>query len=307
MTELTRRSFLKLSARLSVLMGMGGAAVPRMVEAMEELASGGAPVLWLQGQCCSGCSVSLLDSESLTPFRLLTRHIHLGFHQTLSATTGQQAVDTVNGMIAQGGYLLVVEGSVPAGMPRAALFGEETFSSQLSRAARQARATLAVGTCAAFGGIPAAENNPTGALSVPAFLKSQGIESPLVRVPGCPFHPDWFVGTLVHLLKFGMPPLDDLGRPKAYYSKSMHDQCPRFADYERERFAQTFGEEGCLFKLGCLGPITRTDCNIRPWNGGAGSCIRAGAPCIGCGEKEFAAKAQFPFLTKSRAREGLES
>jgi hydrogenase small subunit len=296
----SRRSFLQLSARLSVLMGLGASAVPRVAEALEELAQGSAPVLWLQGQCCTGCSVSLLNAEPLTPLKLLTKYISLGFHQTLASATGHQAVDTVNRMIAQGGYVLIVEGSVPAKMPRACMFGEEPFSTQLSRAARNAKAILALGSCAAFGGIPAAENNPTGATSVPAFLKSQGINPATILIPGCPSHPDWLVGTVVHLLKFGLPPLDALGRPKEYFSRSMHDQCPRFADYERERFARTFGEEGCLFKLGCLGPITKTDCNIRPWNGGKGSCIRSGAPCIGCGGEEFAAKTDFPFLTKNR-------
>jgi hydrogenase small subunit len=307
MNELSRRSFLQLSARLSALMGLSACAIPRIAEALEDIAQGTAPVLWLQGQCCSGCSVSLLDAESLTPGKLLTRYINLGFHQTLSSATGHQAVETVNKIIAQGGYVLIVEGAVPAKMPQACMFGEETFSSQLARAARNAKAVLAVGTCAAFGGIPAAENNPTGAIGVPPYLKSQGINTATILVPGCPFHPDWLIGTVVHLLKFGMPPVDALGRPKAYFTKSMHDQCPRFADYERERFAKTFGEEGCLFKLGCLGPITKTDCNIRPWNGGTSSCIRAGAPCIGCGEQDFAAKASFPFLTKNRAARSTET
>ena len=85
MNQLTRRSFLELSARLAALMGLAGCAVPRVAEAFEEIAHGLAPVLWLQGQCCSGCSVSLLNSESLTPGNLLTRYIALGFHQTLSA------------------------------------------------------------------------------------------------------------------------------------------------------------------------------------------------------------------------------
>jgi hydrogenase small subunit len=307
MNSINRRSFLALSARLSVLMGLSAGAVPRIAEALQELAQGTAPVLWLQGQCCSGCSVSLLDAESLTPYKLLTQYISLGFHQTLSSATGHQAVETVNKIIAQGGYVLIVEGAVPAKMPKACMFGEETFGSQLARAARNAKAVLAVGTCAAFGGIPAAGNNPTGAVSVPVYLKSQGVGTATVLIPGCPFHPDWFVGTVVHLLKFGMPPLDSLGRPMAYFSKSMHDQCPRFADYEREHFARTFAEDGCLFKLGCLGPITKTDCNIRPWNGGTSSCIRAGAPCIGCGEQTFAADPAFPFLTKARAAEGKES
>jgi hydrogenase small subunit len=81
----------------------------------------------------------------------------------------------------------------------------------------------------------------------------------------------------------------------------MHEQCPRFNDYEREHFARTYGEDGCFFKLGCAGPITNTDCNIRGWNGGVNSCIRAGAPCVGCGGENFCAKAGYPLITKESA------
>ncbi len=283
------------------MLGLGVSAIPRLAEAVEELSQGLASVLWLQGQSCSGCSVSLLDSESVTPFKLLTRYISLGFHQTLSAATGNQAADVVNKIISQGGYILVVEGAVPAQMPQACMFGDEPFADQLVRAARQAKIILTAGTCSSFGGIPAAENNPTGAISVPAYLKNRGLDMPIIRVPGCPIHPDWLVGTIAHVLKFGLPPVDGLGRPLAFYSKSMHEQCPRFNHYESENFARTFGEEGCLFKLGCAGPITYTDCNIRGWNGGVNSCIRAGAPCIGCGGENFCAKADYPIVTKERA------
>jgi hydrogenase small subunit len=301
MDAINRRSFLQLSARLSVLMGLGATAIPRIAEALEDLSQGLAPVLWLQGQSCSGCSVSLLDSEAVAPVKLLTRYISLGFHQTLSAATGGQAVAVVNKIISQGGYILIVEGAVPAQMPLACTFGGEPFAEQLARAARSAKVVLTVGTCSSYGGVPAAENNPTGAVNVPAFLKSRGLNPAVIRLPGCPVHPDWLVGTVVHALKFGLPPMDGLGRPLAYFSKSMHEQCPLFNDYERGHFARTFGEDGCLFKLGCAGPITNTDCNIRGWNGGVNSCIRAGAPCIGCGGENFAAKAAFPFITKGRA------
>ena len=305
MDSISRRSFLENSARLSVLLGLGASAIPRVAEALEELSQGLAPVLWLQGQCCSGCSVSLLDSESVTPYKLLTRYISLGFHQTLSAATGNQAVEAVNKIANQGGYILIVEGTVPDKMPLACMFGEEPFAEQLARTARNAKAVLAVGTCSCYGGVPAAENNSTGAIAVPAFLKGRGINVPVIRVPGCPIHPDWLVGTVVHTLKFGLPPMDGLGRPLAYFSKSMHEQCPRFNHYELQNFAKTFGEEGCLFKLGCAGPITYTDCNIRSWNGGVNSCIRAGAPCIGCGGENFCAKAAYPFITKERAAQGM--
>jgi len=303
MNTLNRRSFLELSTKLCAVMGLAASAIPRLAEAAEELASGNAPVLWLQGQSCSGCSISLLDAEAISPVQLITRYINLSFHQTLSTTTGQQAVETVNKIISAGGYILIVEGAVPAGMPKACTFGGEAFGEQLIRAAQKAKAVIAVGSCAAFGGIPGAENNPTGAVSVPQYLKDQHISTPTILTPGCPCHPDWLLGTVTYLLKLGMPPLDELGRPKAFYSRLVHDQCPRFADYERERFARTFGDEGCLFKLGCLGPITHTDCSVRPWNSGVNSCIRAGAPCIGCGGEQFAARAGMAFITKKRAAE----
>ena len=186
-------------------------------------------------------------------------------------------------------------------MPKACMFGNEPFGTQLIRAAKAAKAVLAVGACATFGGVPWAENNPTGAVSAAQYLKDHGVGTPTILIPGCPCHPDWLLGTLTHVLKLGIPPLDALGRPKAFFSRLMHDQCARFADYEREKFAKTFGEEGCLFKLGCLGPITHTDCALRNWNSGVNSCIRAGAPCIGCGGEQFAAKADMPFITKRRA------
>ena len=303
MNNLNRRSFLELSAKLCAVMGLGASAIPRLAAAAEELASGNAPVMWLQGQCCSGCSVALLDAESISPVKLLTQYINLSFHQTLSTATGQQAVDTVNKIIAAGGYILIVEGAVPAGMPKACEFGGEAFGAQLLRAAKSAKAVVALGTCAAFGGIPAAENNPTGSVSAVQYLKDQGVSTPVILTPGCPCHPDWLLGTVTYVLKMGIPPLDSMGRPKAFYSRLIHERCERFADYEREKFAKTFGDEGCLFKLGCLGPITHTDCAVRPWNGGVNSCIRAGAPCIGCGGEQFAAKASLPFITKNRAAE----
>ncbi len=299
MEPLTRRSFLTLSLRLTALMGLGASSVSAMAETLERVVRGRAPTLWLQGQCCSGCSVSLLDSEPLGPDQLLTRHLALAFHQTLSGATGRQAVDTVNRAIAAGGFILVVEGSVPAAMPHACLFGEEAFADQLTRAARAAKAVVAVGTCATSGGIPAAEGNATGATSIPAFLKHAGIQVPCIAIPGCPAHPDWIVGTIAHVLQFGIPALDELGRPKAFFGKLVHDQCPRFADYERENFAKKFGDDGCLFRLGCAGPLTKADCNLRQWNGGTNTCIKAGAPCIGCAWEGFAAKRDFPFYLKN--------
>ncbi|RJP30893.1 MAG: hypothetical protein C4527_08710 [Candidatus Omnitrophota bacterium] len=307
MSQIDRREFLRYGVRLAALMGMGRAALPQLAEGLEQLTSGTAPVLWLQGQSCSGCSVSLLNSDEPGPVTVLTQYISLLFHSTLSTATGEVGMNIVHRAIEEGGYYLVVEGSMSAGMPEACLMGHEPITRLVSRAAQKAKAVIAIGACAAFGGIPAAENNPTGAMSVPDFLQREGVSKPTIRLPGCPCHPDWLVGTLVHVLKFGLPPLDTLGRPQMFYNRLIHDQCPRFADYERENFARTFSDEGCLFLLGCQGPLTQADCTLRHWNSRVNTCIKANAPCIGCASEDFALHSSFAFYPKDELLSAKES
>lgn len=298
MAHPTRREFLALGLRLAGALGLASTAVPGMAEALETLSKKGIPLLWLQGLGCAGCTVSLLDSDPPAALDVLTDSISLLFHPTLSASTGAAAVKRVRSVIERGGFTLVVEGSIPEGMPEACMLGGEPVSEWVLRAARKADAVAAAGTCASFGGIPAAEGNSVGAVSVPDFLRAAGVSTPLVRVPGCPPHPDWLLGSLVYLNRFGVPGLDEKDRPRAYYARLVHDRCPRFADYERERYAKHFGDEGCLFELGCQGPTTRADCGVRPWNSGVNTCIRAGAPCIGCAAEDFASRKGFPFFIK---------
>ncbi|MFO7886214.1 MAG: hydrogenase small subunit [Desulfobacteraceae bacterium] len=299
MVKLTRRDFIKQSAGLAAMMGLGAMAVPDIARAMQTLTSGHPPVLWIQGQSCSGCSVSLLNTENPGPAQLLLRYISLVSHQTLSTATGDVFLDTMNKTIEKGNYYLVVEGSLPAGMPEACMMNHEPVTDIVARAAVKSKALITLGTCASFGGIPAAEGNPTGAVSVPDYLKANHIQKEFIRLPGCPAHPDWLVGTLVHLLGFGMPKLDEQQRPRMFYKQLVHDQCPRFADYERENFALKPGDPGCLFKLGCCGPITYADCNIRQWNSGTSSCIQAGAPCTGCASEHYMADKEFSLFRKN--------
>ena len=228
MSDITRRKFLELSVKLSVITGLGSMAVPRIAEALGELSAGQAPVLWLQGQSCSGCSVSLLNSDHPDPVTLLTAYISLRFHATLSTSTGDVSMAVINQSIAKGGYFLAVEGSIPTSMPEACMVGHETFEKQVSRAAKNANAVIAVGGCASFGGIPAAENNPTGAQSVPAFLKKEKIDKPVIAIPGCPVHPDWLVGTLVHVLKFGIPGPGRKSPPEDVLRKAPSRPVPSF-------------------------------------------------------------------------------
>lgn len=143
-------------------MALGPAAAGEIAQAVEQIAAGRAPVLWLQGQSCSGCSVSLLDSDQPGAGQVLTQYISLKFHATLSTATGQTAMDVLNATVKRGDYILAVEGAIPVGMPEACEVGGESMIAQVIRAAGGAKAVLAVGTCAACGGIPAAEGRPRG-------------------------------------------------------------------------------------------------------------------------------------------------
>ncbi|MBF0499204.1 MAG: hydrogenase small subunit [Candidatus Riflebacteria bacterium] len=299
MSGVTRREFLGYCARLAAIMGLAPTMTPDVVAAVEALAASQPRVLWLQGLSCSGCSVSLLNSAPTNVAEVITRYISLKFHSTLSATTGEACGDIVKKMIDTGGFFLVVEGSLPKGMREACKMSGAFMNDTVAAAAHSAAAIVTVGTCASFGGIPAAANNPTGAIGVPAFLKGLGETKPIVSLPGCPCHPDWLVGTLVAIIRSGLGKLDldEQGRPKMFYGHTIHEQCPRFADYERERFAKKFGEEGCLFQLGCQGPRTYADCTTRQWNGGTNTCIKAGAPCISCASPMFARNEKMPFYT----------
>ncbi|WP_025324286.1 hydrogenase small subunit [Deferrisoma camini] len=298
----TRREFLRDAAMLAAGLGLGSGSVPRLARALEGLAARRPGLVWLQGQSCSGCSVSLLNGERPGPAELLTRYFSVWFHPTLSAATGDEALAAVDRAVNAGGYLLAVEGAMPLGMPRACTVGDEPIASLVSRAAARARAVLAVGTCASFGGIPAAAANPTGAAPVSEVLARAGVSVPHLNVPGCPAHPHWIVGTAVLVLHKNDITVDEEHRPTAFFGRPVHDQCPHFARYERQEFARTPGEDGCLFKLGCQGALTHADCPWRGWNGGTNWCVRGRAPCTGCARPGFARDPAYPFFRLNEGR-----
>ncbi len=262
------------------------------------------PVVWLQTAACTGCSVSLLNAASPTVKNLLIDqvvpgvHVNLRFHATIMAGAGEPVIEVLEETAKEkpGGYVLVVEGAIPtaSGAVYGAI-GERdgkpvTMEERVVEMARDALAVLAVGTCASFGGIPAAAPNPTGCKPVSKILESNGVSKPLVNIPGCPPHPDWFVGTVASIILNGLPKAEDLDdnlRPLAFYGKLIHENCPRRAYFDEGKFAKKPGDEGCLYELGCKGPITYADCPLRRWNNGTNWVIGAGAPCNGCTQPEF--------------------
>jgi hydrogenase small subunit len=188
-----------------------------------------------------------------------------------------------------GKYILVVDGSIPTGNPGYSTIAGVSNQDMLMEAAKGAAAIVSVGTCAAFGGIPHANPNPTGAVSVSDLVKDKDI----INVPGCPPIPVVITGVLTHFLTFGtIPELDALGRPMAFYGQSIHDRCYRRPFYDKGLFAETFDDEGakkgwCLYKLGCKGPTTYNACATTKWNEGTSFPIEAGHPCLGCSEPDF--------------------
>jgi len=279
------------------------------------------PVIWLQTSTCSGCSVSVLNSVNPSVKNLLIdqvipgKHVNLRFQSTIMAGTGEAAIDILEETqeAEKGGYILVVEGSVPtANGGIYGTLGERgdepvTMLERVQSLAKDALAVVSLGTCAAFGGIFGAKPNPTGCKGVKSVLDEAGIETPIVNVPGCPPHPDWFIGTVANVLLFGLPSadeVDDVLRPKAFYGELIHDNCPRRAYFDVGKFAKKLSDPGCLYELGCKGPVSYADCPIRQWNDGKNWCIKAGSPCLACVEPEFPDVVS-PFYKKTTAESTL--
>lgn len=261
------------------------------------------PVIWLQGAGCSGCSISVLNAvspriQNLLLDELVPGHqLNLMFHATIMAGQGEPVIEVLKDTEKnrKGSYILVVEGAIPTAEGGAyGSIGERsgkhlTVQQSVEELGKNAMLAIALGTCAAYGGIPAAKPNPTACKPVMTVFDEKGIETPVVNIPGCPVHPDWFVGTISVILFSGAQALDldQLGRPRLFFGQLIHENCPRRADFDKGKFAQKLGEPGCLYKLGCKGHYTYADCPVRQWNNGVSWCVKAGSPCLGCVEPEF--------------------
>jgi hydrogenase small subunit len=285
---ISRRSFLKFCGLLASSMALAPAMIPKIAAALEQAKR--PSVIWLSFQECTGCTESLTRSHSPSIEGLIFDAISLDYHHTLQAASGYGAEEArAEAMKAHyGKYVLVVDGSIPLGNPGYSTIAGISNLEMLKEAAAGAAAIIAVGTCAAFGGLPKANPNPTGAVSVSDLIK----DKPIINVSGCPPIPVVITGVIAHFLTFGLPALDGYGRPKAFYGQNIHDRCYRRPFYDRGLFAETFDDEGakagwCLYKLGCKGPVTYNACATTKWNEGTSFPIESGHGCIGCSEPNF--------------------
>ena len=285
----SRRDFLKFCGMIAAAAGMPGSArlVAEILQNKTRL-----PVIWLEFQDCAGCTEAFTRSGSPSFTELVLNKISIDYHETLFAAAGIQAERNKDEMMKKyaGRYLLVVEGSIPAAAGGAyCTIAGKTALSIFREAAAGAKAIVATGTCACFGGIPKAAPNPTGAKGIGEL--NPGI--PLVNIPGCPAIPEAFTGTLAHYLIFGaLPELDERKRPKAFYGETIHDRCLRRRHYDAGNFVVAFDDEGarkgwCLYGLGCKGPTTRNACPTLKWSGGLSFPVQSGHPCLGCSQPGF--------------------
>jgi len=286
---MSRRAFLQACGAIAASLALPSGSGRVIARALERTPR--PSVIWLSFQECTGCTESLTRAHAPTVESLLFDMISLDYHHTLQAAAGAAAEEARREAMAanRGRYLLIVDGSLPVGHPSYSTIGGVSNLAMLKEAAAGAAAVIAMGSCAAFGGLPGATPNPTGAAPVSEIVKDR----PLVAIPGCPPIPAVIVGTLAHLLTFGRPPeLDPLHRPKPFYGETIHDRCYRRPFYDRGLFADTFDDEGarkgwCLYKLGCKGPTTYNACATTKWNGGTSFPIQSGHGCLGCSQPDF--------------------
>ena len=286
----SRRDFMKFVTMMTAFMGLEQSAIGQVAKAMQ--ASPRVPVIWLHFQECTCCSESFIRSSHPMVADILLDQISLDYSETLMAASGFQAEEAMKHTMTKykGEYILCVEGSVPMGADGVyCMIGGKTSLQILEEVAENAKAVIAWGSCASNGCVQSAKPNPTEATPIHKLLKGK----PLIKVPGCPPIGEVMAGVIVHLVTFGrIPELDRLGRPKAFYSKRVHDTCYRRPFYDAGLFVETFDDESakkgyCLYKVGCKGPSTYNACGVMKWNNGTSYPIQSGHGCIGCSEENY--------------------
>jgi hydrogenase small subunit len=270
---------------------------------------------WLAGMSCDGCTIAVTGATAPSIESLLLGS-HPGLpqvilhHPVVNLESGPNYL-RAHEMALRGEldapYVIILEGSIsdetlvhPSGGYWSAQ-GEEpwgeggeirsvTCDEWIARLAPGAAASIAIGTCASWGGIPASEGNPTGAMSLMDFLGTDYRSTfglPVINIPGCAPQGDNFTETVAAILYFlegfgPLPEFDELGRPAWLYGETVHRNCSRGAYYEEGTFAKEFGDKECLVEIGCWGPVVNCNIASRGAIRHVGGCMNSGGACIGC-------------------------
>ncbi|MDD4170221.1 MAG: hydrogenase small subunit [Desulfotomaculaceae bacterium] len=257
------------------------------------------PVVWLETNDSGDNNIAFMNTTYPYLGRVFEEMIDLLYSNTFMAAEGRDALNILDQVlnIYKGKFTLVVEGAIP--IKDQGLYNiiartktrSITALEAVTRLGEPAEHVVAIGTCASFGGPSAARPNLTGSVGVRDVLDRE-----VINVSGCPVNPDWFVGTLAHLLMYGKPELDQLGRPTLFYGFTIHRHCQRRSYFDQGDFAEKLGDIECMFSLGCIGPRTGADCPYRQWINHVSWPVKVNTPCIGCTNEDFP-DGSTPFFT----------
>ena len=292
-SSVDRRDFIRVCTLALAAVGIPFSAAAEIAQAVVKKKLKPS-VIWLHFQECTGCTESLLRTSHPGVAEVILDLVSLDYCETLLAAAGHQAEAVLKTAMTEnkGKYVCVIEGAIPTKDDGIyCMIGGRTALEIVNDVAKDAGAIIAIGSCASWGGIPSADPNPTGATGAPMVLKGKTV----VTIPGCPANPYNLLGTVLQYATFGtLPELDDKGRPKFAYGRTIHEHCPRRAHFDAGRFAERFGDEGhrlgyCLYKLGCKGPSTYANCSTLHFGEVVDSWpIGLGHPCFGCTEQKLA-------------------
>jgi uptake hydrogenase small subunit len=205
-------------------------------------------LLWLESGSCSGESMALLGAEGpgKGPDNLLDFmrecDVQLLWHPSVSHETPRELmalIDRIRGGL-QPLTMLCIEGSIihgPGGTGMYDTFAHQPKKDLIRSLCDHADYVLAMGTCAAFGGIPAAPPNPTestglqftndvpGGLLPAAWRSRSG--KPVVNLPGCPVDAATMIQTMTPLLLGCDVALDRYQRAESVGPCLSHGQAER--------------------------------------------------------------------------------
>jgi len=287
---ISRREFMKFCTAMSAALALPVSFAPRIAAAIESVKR--PTLVWLEFQDCAGNTEALLRATHPTVAELILDILSVDYHETIMAAAGHQAEEVLAGVVKnqKGKYIAIVDGSIPLRDDGVyCCIGGRSAIDIAREVCGNAVATIAVGTCASYGGLPAAAPNPTGAVSVKDAVPSATV----INLPGCPLNPDNLTATVVHYLTFGkLPEVDRFGRPLFAYGKRIHDACERRPHFDAGQYVEQWGDMAhrkghCLYKMGCKGPETWHNCPSQRYNDKTSWPVAAGHGCVGCSEANF--------------------
>ena len=286
----SRRTFLKFCGAMTATLALPASYAPRVAAALS--AAPRLPVVWLEGQDCAGNTEGFLRASHPTVAELVLDTLDVEYHETIMASAGRAAEKSLSDAVAAypGKYIAIVEGAIPlADGGIYCLVGGKTFLSTVQEVCNNALLTIAVGTCAFDGGLPAANGGPTGATGVANVVP----RAKVINLPGCPMNVQNLTATIVYYLTFhSLPATDAMGRPLFAYGQLLHDQCERRAHFDAGEYVLAWGDAGaregwCLYKMGCKGPETFANCPTVRFNDRTSWPVKAGHGCVGCTMPRF--------------------